>query len=155
MKIRFADEGDYRELALMKWTHGAEDDFDYGEHNLEGADKEDFVNRFAEFLKADKDYKIFIAEENGKVISAMFVYMIPKLPSPNGNSRYIAYLTNVYTKKEYRNRKIGTELLNYIKEYLAKEKCELIFVWPSDNSISWYKRNGFNEENEIFEYPMY
>lgn len=44
--------------------------------------------------------------------------------------------------------------LGYIKDYLKKIKCELMFVWPSDNSINWYKRNGFNEENEIFECPL-
>ena len=28
MKIRLAKETDYKELALMKWEHGAEDDID-------------------------------------------------------------------------------------------------------------------------------
>lgn len=74
-----------------------------------------------------------------------------EVPKPNGNAKYIAYLTNVFTRKEYRNRKIGTKLLAYIKDYLAKEQCELMFAWPSDNSVDWYARNGFCGENEIFE----
>ena len=84
----------------------------------------------------------------------MFVYLIPKLPKPNGNAKYIAYLTNVYTKKEYRNKGIGTQILNFIKDDLVKKKCELLFAWPSDNSIAWYQRNGFNGDNEIFECPL-
>ena len=52
----------------------------------------------------------------------MFVYLIPKTPKPNRNQKYISYLTNVYTRKEYRNKNIGTELLEYIKEYLAKQE---------------------------------
>ena len=40
MKIRIANEKDYSELAFMKWEHGAEDDIDYGEHNLDGVDKD-------------------------------------------------------------------------------------------------------------------
>lgn len=154
MKIRFSEEKDYNELALMKLEHCGEDDLDYGEHNLDGVDKEKFISEFVDFIKEQKEYKIIVAEENQQVISAMFVYMIPKLPKPNGNAKYIAYLTNVYTKIEYRNKGIGTQLLDYIKDYLKKIKCELIFVWPSDNSINWYKRNGFNEENEIFECPL-
>lgn len=94
---------------------------------------------------------IFIAGDGAVVASAMFVYMIPKVPKPNGKARYIAYLTNVYTRKEYRNQRIGTELLTYIKEYLAQRKCELLFVWPSEKSMNWYERNGFCRENEIFE----
>lgn len=104
MKIRIANVTDYKELALMKWEHGSEDDIDYGEHNLDGVNKDEFIEEFVAFLKAHKDYDIIVAEENGVVVSAMFVYLIPKLPKPNGNAKYIAYLTNVYTKKEYRNK---------------------------------------------------
>ena len=154
MEIRLANEADYNELALMKWEHGVEDDIDYGEHNLDGVNKDEFVEEFFAFLKAHKEYDIIVAEENGIVVSAMFVYLIPKLPKPNGNAKFIAYLTNVYTKKEYRNKGIGTQMMNYIKSYLIEKKCELLFAWPSDNSIAWYQRNGFNGDNEIFECPL-
>lgn len=150
MEIRLANEADYNELALMKWEHGVEDDIDYGEHNLDGVNKDEFVEEFFAFLKAHKEYEIIVAEVNGIVVSAMFVYLIPKLPKPNGNAKYIAYLTNVYTKKEYRNKGIGTQIMNYIKSILIEKKCELLFAWPSDNSIAWYQRNGFSEDNEIF-----
>ena len=83
------------------------------------------------------------------VVSAMFVYLIPKLPKPNGNAKYIAYLTNVYTKAEYRNKGIGTQILNYIKNDLIDKKCELLFAWPSDNSVNWYNRNNFSSDNDI------
>lgn len=105
-------EKDYNELALMKWEHCAEDDIDYCEHNLDGVDKEDFVKDFVSFLKEHTDYKIFVADDNGEILSAMFVYMVPKVPKPNGNSKYISYLTNVYTKKEYRNKGIEQNFLN-------------------------------------------
>lgn len=154
MKIRVANETDYNELALMKLEHGAEDDIDYGEHNLDGVDKDAFIGEFVTFLKAHKEYEIIVAEENGVVVSAMFVYLIPKLPKPNGNAKYIAYLTNVYTKKAYRNKGIGTQMMDYIKSNLIEKKCELLFAWPSDNSIAWYQRNGFNGDNEIFECPL-
>lgn len=151
MNIRLAEEQDYLELARMRWLHGEEDDTDYGEHNLEGVDKEVFIGEFAGFLKKTPEYKAFVAEENGVLVSAMFVYMVPKVPKPNGNARCISYLTNVFTRKEYRNQGIGTALLHCIKEYLLAQKCELIFAWPSGNSVNWYARNGFCQENEIFE----
>lgn len=151
MKIRFATEQDYRGLALMKWEHSAEDDVDYGEHNLDGVNQEVFIEEFITFLNEHKDYKIFVADEDGAVVSAMFVYVVPKVPKPNGNANSISYLTNVYTKKEYCGKGIGTQLLAYIKNYLKEIKCELMFVWPSDNSVNWYKRNSFIEDNEIFE----
>ena len=151
MELRLAGEQDYIQLAELKWLHGEEDDMDYGENNLAGADKNLFTKEFVGFLQEHKEYLIFVAADGDIVASAMFVYMIPKVPKPNGKAKYIAYLTNVYTRKEYRNQGIGTELLSYIKGYLAEQKCELLFVWPSEKSMNWYERNGFSLENEIFE----
>lgn len=150
MELRMAQEKDYMQIAEMKWLHCEEDDADYNTSNLVGADKDKFLAEFMQFLKEHKEYKIFVACDNDVVISSMFVYVIPKTPKPNRKQKYISYLTNVYTLKEYRNKKIGTELLTYVKEYLAKEDCELIFVWPSENSINWYERNDFKQENEIY-----
>ena len=99
INIRLAEEKDYLELANMKWEHCKEDDIDYNENNLIGVDKEKFVKQYAEFFKESTEYKIFIAEVDGIIASSMSVYMIPKIPKPNGNAKYIAYLTNVYTKK--------------------------------------------------------
>ena len=151
MEIRIAKDQDYIQLAEMKWQHCEEDDEDYNENNLSGIDKAAFMKEYIDFLAKHKEYIIFVSCDGDIVSSAMFVYLIPKTPKPNGKSKYIAYLTNVYTKKEYRNKKVGTELLKYIKEQLAKENCELLFVWPSDKSVNWYCRNGFYSENEIME----
>ena len=151
MELQLAREQDYIQLAELKWLHGEEDDLDYGEKNLEGADKKLFGEEFVRFLQEHKEYLIFVAADGDIVASAMFVYMIPKVPKPNGKAKYIAYLTNVFTRREYRNQGIGTELLTYIKGYLAEQKCELLFVWPSEKSMNWYERNGFCPENEILE----
>ena len=151
MEIRMGKEEDYQQLAEMKWLHCEEDDVDYHENNLAGADKEGFMAEFAAFLTAHPEYKIYVACDGETVVSAMFVYLIPKTPKPNRAPKYIAYLTNVYTRKEYRNQGIGTVLLQYIKEALAKERCEMLFAWPSAHSINWYARNDFNSDHEMME----
>lgn len=149
MEIRFANEQDFGQLAEMKWLHGAEDDIDYGEHNLDGVDKAAFLAQFVAFLQADSHYRIFVADDGGTIASAMFVCEIPKIPKPNGHAQSLAYLTNVFTRAEYRNRGIGTRLLESIKQYLTERQCELLFAWPSDNSVHWYERNGFVSDGEI------
>ena len=151
MVIRLASEKDYPAVAKMRWLHAVEDDKVYGEKNTKNVDAQEYISKVIEFLNVNKDYRVFIAEENGIITASMFIYLVPKIPIPNGSSEYIAYLTKVFTKEEYRNKGIGTEMLNYIKEYLKKINCELIFAWPSDNSIEWYNRNGFTNENEIME----
>lgn len=151
MEYRLAQEKDYMQLANMKWSHCEEDDNDYNETNLVGADKESFIKTFIEFIYNNPEYKIFVASEEDVVISAMFVYLIPKTPKPNRKQKYIAYLTNVYTLKEYRNKLVGTELMGYIKKYLQKDNCELLFAWPSEKSMKWYERNEFKDVNEMVE----
>ena len=151
MIIELANENNYFEVAQMRWVHAVEDDKVYREKNTNNVDKDKYINKVIEFLKEKKEYKIFVAKENGNILASMFIYLVPKIPTPNGKSEYIAYLTKVFTKEEYRNKGIGTKMLNYIKEYLQNLNCELIFAWPSDNSIKWYNRNGFTTNNEIME----
>lgn len=149
--IRLAEKKDYLQLASIKWEHCQEDDEVYGENNLKGVDKNSFVNEFVRFLETDKSYHIFVYEKNKEIASAMFVNVIPKVPKPNGKTKSIAYLTNVHTLKKYRNNGIGTELLQYVINYCKEQRCELIMVYPSDNSVEWYKRNGFSSESEAYE----
>ncbi len=149
--LRTAIPSDYAQLAEMKRLHCEEDDRDYNEHTLQGADKQAFLDEFVSFLHHQKEYLIFVAADEEGIASTMFVHLIPKVPKPNSHIRSIAYLTNVFTKERYRNKGIGTELLTYIKSYLKSEHCELIFAWPSDRSVPFYTRNDFCEENDIVE----
>ncbi len=149
--IRLAKEKDFLQLAEMKWEHSVEDDITYGETNIVGADKQSFIDDYITFLKNDSTYTIFVLEQDGIIISAMYVAIIDKVPKPKVNKSSIAYLTNVHTMSRYRNMGYGTELLSYIKDYLREKGCELTFVWPSNNSVNWYQRNGFNAENDIME----
>lgn len=115
--IRLAEEKDFLQLAHMRWEHKKEDDATYGEDNIKGIESDEFIKEYINFLKKESVYKIFIMEKNEQIIAAMFVTMIRKVPKPNKKESYIAYLTNVYTLKEYRNQGVGTEMLFFIKTY--------------------------------------
>ena len=149
--IRLAEEKDFYQLAEMRWKHKAEDDISYGETNIVGVDKGKFIDEYVSFLNNDSSYKIFVMEQEGIIIAAMYVAILRKVPTPKSNKSYIAYLTNVHTLKEHRNRGNGTALLSYVKNFLKEKGCELVIVWPSDNSINWYLKNGFDSENDVME----
>lgn len=151
MQIRLATEADYDQLAEMKWLHCQEDEADYGEgrYHLSSVDQEMFLKEFVSFMKEHPEYRVYAACDGETVASAMFVYRIPKTPKPGREQKYIAYLTNVYTRKEYRNQGVGRWLMQHIQTELAKENCELIFAWPSEKSMNWYKRMNFSLDIEL------
>ena len=76
--IRLAEEKDFLQLAEMKWEHSAEDDITYGETNIVGVDKQAFINDYTTFLKNDPTYTVFVLEQDGIVVSAMYVAIIIK-----------------------------------------------------------------------------
>ena len=106
--IRLAEEKDFLQLAEMKWEHSAEDDVTYGETNIVGVDKQQFIDEFVEFLKNDTTYTVFVMELDDIVISAMYVAIINKVPKPKVSNYCLAYLTNVHTLEAYRNKGYGT-----------------------------------------------
>ena len=151
MQIRLAKEADYAQLAQMKWLHCQEDEADYGEgkYRLASVEKDAFFEEFVSFMKNHPAYRVYAAYDGETVASAMFVYLIPKTPKPGREQKYIAYLTNVYTRKAYRNQGVGARLMQHIQTELTKENCELIFAWPSEKSMNWYKRMGFASDDEL------
>ena len=44
---------------------------------------------------------------------------------------------------------MGTKLLAHIINELKELNCEMIIVWPSENSVNWYLENNFKKDDEI------
>lgn len=49
----------------------------------------------------------------------------------------------------FRNKGLGTKLLAHIINELKELNCEMIIVWPSENSVNWYLENNFKKDDEI------
>lgn len=91
MQIRMLQPGEEMQLARMKWLHCQEDDRDYGEHNLDGAEYATFAAEFTAFLRVHPEYRVYVAAQGDTLAAAMFVYVIPKVPKPGGYAQSIAY----------------------------------------------------------------
>ncbi|WP_240335300.1 GNAT family N-acetyltransferase [Paraliobacillus sediminis] len=59
---------------------------------------------------------IWVAEENGEIVSHIFIELIHKVPRPGRVIYPFVYMTNVFTSKEYRNKGIGSKLRRYDTE---------------------------------------
>lgn len=110
-------------------------------------------NAYKEYYEETKDFLeraiesnqwfIWVAELENKLVSHIFLELIYKVPRPGKKTNPFVYMTNVYTLPEFRGRGIGSKLLQHINTWSKRRNYEFIIVWPSDNSIEFYKGNGY------------
>ncbi|MEH7121897.1 GNAT family N-acetyltransferase [Bacillus sp. JJ1773] len=150
--IRLAESKDIDQLIRMRW------DFTI-EHNpsnkFNESDLEKFKIECRNFLENainSEQWFIWIAEEEGRIISHIYIELIQKVPRPGRITRPFAFMTNVYTVSDYRNKGISSQLLTTINEWAKNEQYEFIIVWPSDDSINYYRKNGYSHCKEPMEY---
>ena len=147
---RLADEKDTDRLAELRW------EFRDGESPLDPAGKEAFLRTCSDFLKGafDKEYTCWVAVENEIIISHIYVVAVPKVPKPDKLDGIWGYVTAVYTVPEHRNKGIGSALMEKAKEWSRAQGLEHLIVWPSERSIPFYERAGFNGVNDVLELPL-
>jgi GNAT superfamily N-acetyltransferase len=81
-------------------------------------------------------------------VSHAFVALVDKVPRPVRENSKIAYLTNVYTRPEYRGRGVGAQLIERAQQAAREARVELMIVWPGDESVEFYRRKGFVDPDE-------
>lgn len=150
MNIRLAESKDIDQLIRMRWDNTIE--FDESKINSSYNDFEKECRSFLETAIQGDQWYIWIAEQDGIVISHIYIELIQKVPRPGRTTYPFAFMTNVFTLKEYRNKGIGSRLLFTINNWVNENNYEFIIVWPSDESINYYKKNGYVHGTELMEY---
>lgn len=145
MIYRIAIEKDFSQLAEMRWDFRQESG---GEIAVVG--KAEFIEKCLEFLHNEtENYTYWIAENEGEIISHIFVHRIKLVPRPCRIEDSFAYLTNTYTKPAFRGKGIGGELLRKVIDWAKGEDFELLLVYPSEESVNFYQRLGFENDKEV------
>ena len=81
--------------------------------------------------------------ENAAACSGLSVVALP--PSYGDLSGKKGYITNMYTRQEYRGRGIARCLLDKLKEYAQDEGCTTLALNASDAGYPVYKKYGFSD----------
>lgn len=150
MNNRLAEEKDIEQLIRMRWDFTIEYDESKKEESYHDFEKE--CQQFLKEALASDKWFIWIAEENGKIASHIYIELIQKVPRPGRITYPFAYMTNVYTVPEYRNTGIGSKVLSSINKWVKENNFEFVIVWPSNESINYYKKNGYVHSTEPMEY---
>jgi predicted N-acetyltransferase YhbS len=140
MLYRLATPADIPTLVRMRW------EFETERAAAESAAYEEFVAACADFLGralAGERWRIWVAEAEGEVVAHIFLQLIEKVPRPGSTCTHMAYMTNVYTQPERQGQGIGGGLLREVCRWAEEARLQLIIVWPSERSVSFYARAGF------------
>jgi GNAT superfamily N-acetyltransferase len=141
--IRQAGLADTGELVALRRAFTFEDS-----EAVERAEYERECRAFLSEAIGGDHWQIWLAEIDGRIVSHVYVALVDKVPRPIREHRRIAYLTNVYTRPEFRGRGIGGRVLERAQEAARAADVELMLVWPSEESVDFYRRYGFASPGE-------
>jgi GNAT superfamily N-acetyltransferase len=143
---RLATSADLEELAAMRWDFRLEE-----ADNLHQYDRAIFMQACVDFLRRElgsRRWAYWIAFNDRQIISHIFVQKMAKVPKPSRLADADGFMTNVYTRPAYRGQGIGSELLGRTITWAKAEDLGTLFVWPSERSIEYYQRAGFQADGE-------
>ena len=99
-------------------------------------------------IMEDKNHHIIVNDINGKIVSSCVCVIIPNLTR---NARPYAFIENVVTHNEYRNKGYATSCLNYAKEIALSNKCYKMMLLTGSKrqtTLDFYKNAGYNSNDK-------
>ena len=138
--IRSAHERDIDQLVELRREFTFEDPCP-GASPRDGYD--DDCRAFLADAIAGNRWHIWVAEIDGCIVAHAYVELIDRVPRPIEERAHLGYLTNVYTRPEFRGQGIGARIIRRAQVAAVEADVALMIVWPSDESVEFYEREGF------------
>lgn len=106
---------------------------------------------FFEEMYASNRWIVWVAEVEDQIASHVFIELVDTVPRPGRKKTPFGYVTNVYTVPAYRSQGIGGKIMEEVNCWAKENGLSFIMVWPSDSSVQFYERYGFNRATEVME----
>ena len=138
--IRTANAADIDELARLRWQL-------YTERESHDEPVDAFAERFTAFAGdafARDDWHAWCAEQDDRLVAAMWLHTVPRVPAPgHGAPRPMGYLTNMYVEADHRSQGLGSRMLQVLVQHCTTNGFELVLTFPADEAYGFYECNGF------------
>ena len=102
-------------------------------------------------LREGERWHCWVVEENERLIGAVWIQLVEKIPNPRAEAEQHAYLTNFYIQEIARGRGLGSQLLGAVIKWCESRDVHAIILWPTERSRSLYRRHGFAVREDIME----
>jgi GNAT superfamily N-acetyltransferase len=150
-RIRAATEADIDQLARLRWQL-------YTERGPHDEPFDAYAHRFTEFARdalAREEWQAWCAETNGRLIAAMWLQTVPRVPAPGrGDPRPIGYLTNAYVEPDHRSKGVGSRILHRLIAHCEAGGFELVLAFPAQDAYGFYEQQGFARPPDPVVHPL-
>ncbi|WP_299247470.1 GNAT family N-acetyltransferase [uncultured Cytophaga sp.] len=105
------------------------------------------------FRKSPPDFHCFVAECEGEIIGILVYYFLPF----TAQNRPAIYMKELFVKEEYRNQRIGEQLMEALKNEAKLHDCSQIkwTVAPwNEAGLKFYERIGATENTDWLNYEL-
>lgn len=137
-KIKIEDKNEYIKMA---------EDFYNSPAVLSSVPRSNFEDTFEELMKSSTYAEAFIFEQERKIAG---YGLIARTYSQEAGGTVI-WIEEIYVKEEFRNKGLGSEFINYVKENIPAKRYRLETEPDNTKAQELYKRHGF----EHLEYVNY
>ncbi|MFE3883707.1 GNAT family N-acetyltransferase [Streptomyces lydicus] len=146
--VRRARPADAPVLARLRWAFKHEDhegDASAEVHSLVQAEQ-----WIRERLEGGR-WLAWMVDSDGKACGHVFLHLVERVPEPYEDNSPLGYVTNFYVIPACRNRGCGAALLGALRQYAREVRTDTLIVWPSEGSVSLYRRSGFLPSTDLLE----
>jgi len=143
--IRIARVEDADDLARLRWDMRLEE----LEPVIEFGVLVEQFRRFVEKTVGRGTWRVWVAELDGSPVANLWLQLVERVPRPDAaEASRIGYLTNVYVEEAHRNEGLGSAMLDQVLDWARGEGLGLLIVWPSERSVPYYRRAGFEPSTD-------
>jgi GNAT superfamily N-acetyltransferase len=103
---------------------------------------------FSNGLK-NQSYSSTVAVLDTRVIATAGACFYFKPPSLIGGTGLVGYVTNVYTRKEFRSRGIGTMLMKSLNQLAIDRKADKLHLGATADGLGIYLAVGFKDPSFV------
>ncbi len=146
--IRLAGPEDARALARLRY------EFRVG-HDPATEDEADFLARCGAWMAArlapGSHWRCWVAEEADRLVGAIWLQIIEKIPNPGAEAENHGYISNLYVEPSRRGAGIGSMLIDACVRFCEKEAVDAMILWLTPRSRRLYERYGFAVREDLLE----
>lgn len=137
MNYRKANIDDIRCLVVLRKKQLI-DEGCYSDTNID-----DELERYFSAGITNNTLVVWLALEGDYIIGTAGVCYFQYPPSFTNPTGEIAYITNVYTRDEYRKQGVATQLLELVMKEVKEEGCKFARLHASEQGKGLYEKIGF------------